>query len=84
MMKIDNMSEPKEFVVSKDSEFARVGRKGKSDLTVMVAAAPTPVRKLQLVHLGASGVLSVEWPVTINDAQPGNLVLADSSFVFFK
>ena len=30
MMKIEHMSEPKEFVVCKESEFARVGRKGKS------------------------------------------------------
>jgi hypothetical protein len=29
MMKIDHTSEPKEFVISKSSEFARVGRKGK-------------------------------------------------------
>ncbi len=29
MMKIEHSSEPKEFVISKNSEFARVGRKGK-------------------------------------------------------
>jgi hypothetical protein len=29
MMRIDHPAEPKEFVVSKGSEFARVGRKGK-------------------------------------------------------